>query len=202
MRACKETDYVRILEALKYVKVAYLEDRGGGVFGTVSDSWDTKLSLGEQQRIAVARLLLKGQPATYDFAFLDECTSAVALDGEEEIYKEIARRGTCCVTASQKPWLLQFHSKIMQITENAHWDVSIVPHDTYSENEPAAARLPDVVYEDARQTDDRVEEKPISVTSEDNGNDIDIPVVNPAGTDRPKTGTHSGVKNKRHNKHK
>lgn len=151
LRARKSSDRERILDALKRVKVAYLDERGGGIFETISDSWDTKLSLGEQQRIAVARLLLRDQVADYRFAFLDECTSAVALDGEEEIYKEISSRGLCCVTASQKPWLLQFHTKIIQISEKAHWEVSMVPEESLAEID--AVRLPDVVYQDARQVE-------------------------------------------------
>lgn len=149
-RAGQDKDYNRVMDALRLVKVAYLDERDGGIFANVSDSWDTKLSLGEQQRIAIARLLLNGQSAPFRFVFLDECTSAVALDGEEEIYRQIAKYGICCVTASQKPWLLQFHSSILQIAEKANWEISVVPED--SSVDPTPLRLPDVVYNDARQT--------------------------------------------------
>jgi ABC-type uncharacterized transport system fused permease/ATPase subunit len=150
-RAVRDTDYDSILDILKLVKIAYLDQRSGGIFGCRSDSWDTKLSLGEQQRLAIARLLFEAKHRSFKFAFLDECTSAVALDGEEEMYREIASRGLCCVTASQKPWLLQFHSKMVQLSEGGRWDSFMVPADIAASD--PLDRLPDVVYHDARQSD-------------------------------------------------
>ena len=147
-RALKEVDYEAILSILRTVKIAYLDERGGGIFGTYSDSWDTKLSLGEQQRLGIARLLFHARTHDYKFAFLDECTSAVALDGEEEMYREIQGKMLCCVTASQKPWLLQFHSRIVQLSEGGRWEVFEVNPEDVS---PEPVRLPDVVYRDARQ---------------------------------------------------
>lgn len=146
--ANKESDGESVMEVLRKVKVAYLQDRGDGVFGARSDSWDAKLSLGEQQRLAVARLLFHSRSPSFRFAFLDECTSAVALDGEEEIYRQISARGLCCVTATQKPWLLQFHSKIIQLSEGGKWDLSNGKCEGNSEEKQ---RLPDIVYVDARQ---------------------------------------------------
>ena len=151
LNANRDADYEKILAIMKVVKIAYLDDRAGGIFGSYMDSWDTKLSLGEQQRLAVARLLFHAdRTRRYKFAFLDECTSAVALDGEEEMYREIRSRGLCCVTASQKPWLLQFHSKIVQLAEGARWESCMVPVDDDGTVEETV-RLPDVVYVDARQ---------------------------------------------------
>ena len=152
--ADKDRDTQGIVEALTLTKIAYLNDRDGGVFGTVSDSWDTRLSLGEQQRLAVARLLFHKKRHNYRFAFLDECTSAVALDGEEEMYKEISSSGLCCVTASQKPWLLQFHDRIIQLSDDSTFEISEVP--TENENVGDQSRLPEVVYMDARQARNHV----------------------------------------------
>ena len=190
--ATKEADYVEIMAVLKKVKVAYLDERGGGVFSTISDSWDSKLSLGEQQRIAIARLLFREKRSAYKFAFLDECTSAVALDGEEEMYREIAGRGLCCVTASQKPWLLQFHSKIVQLTEGSSWDLALAPTEAGASATPA--RLPDIVYNDARQ-----QVAGGIITEEPNGiveaNEDTSPADNTK--DQLKVGNSSNKKNKR-----
>jgi ABC-type uncharacterized transport system fused permease/ATPase subunit len=167
--ADKDKDYVRIMDALRLVRVAYLDERDGGIFGSISDSWDTKLSLGEQQRIAVARLLVAGGPRSFNFAFLDECTSAVALDGEEEMYRAISSKGLCCITASQKPWLLQFHNRIVQLSEDSTYDVSDVPatEDVQQSEQP---RLPEVVYQDARQKSMHVTfDEPPEIPNEING---------------------------------
>jgi putative ATP-binding cassette transporter len=50
--------------------------------------WSQRLSSGEQQRLAIARALLK-RP---DWLFLDESTSAVEEKLEAELYAMLARR--------------------------------------------------------------------------------------------------------------
>ena len=195
--ANKESDYVQIMEAMRIVKVAYLDERGGGIFFNLSDSWDTKLSLGEQQRLAIARLLFQQRGAKYKYAFLDECTSAVALDGEEEMYRDIASRGLCCVTASQKPWLLQFHSKIIQLSEGSAWELSAAPLDeTVS---MAQARLPDVVYRDARQQATiipEVEERTSLSSTPPDSAEGNMDIVSHSSTNRPNKAIKGGRRSK------
>jgi vitamin B12/bleomycin/antimicrobial peptide transport system ATP-binding/permease protein len=50
------------------------------------DAWSQKLSGGEQQRLAIARVLLK-KPA---WLFADEATSALDADSEAKLYKRLA----------------------------------------------------------------------------------------------------------------
>lgn len=177
--ARRDRDRNEVMDALMRVKVAYLDDRGEGVFGSFSDCWDTKLSLGEQQRIAVARLLFHSRLSSVRFAFLDECTSAVALDGEEDIYREITARGLCCVTASQKPWLLHFHSKVLQLMDRGKWDLS---EQAVEVKKTQIYRLPDVVYEDARQ--DAIQKETASVQVSD---DSFSKTIDPDGNLRSQT---------------
>ena len=56
-------------------------------------SFENQFSLGEQQRLNVARVLWH-RPL---FVCLDECTSAVALDGEEEMYDHIKKHINCLI---------------------------------------------------------------------------------------------------------
>ena len=63
----------RLRQLLAEVDLEYLVDREGGA-GAVVD-WGAQLSLGEQQRLGMARLFYH----TPKFAILDECTSGVTV---------------------------------------------------------------------------------------------------------------------------
>ena len=86
-----------------------------------SCNWSTELSPGEQQRLAVARLLAR-QPG---LAFLDEATSALDLGLEAMAYNALlrkrddasaggaARGGITLVSVGHRPSLLQFHTHVL-----------------------------------------------------------------------------------------
>merc|ERR1711998_763708 len=79
---------------------------------------DTELSLGEQQRLGMARLFYHC-PA---FAVLDECTSAVSADVELSMYAHASKLGITMITLSQRLALKQYHRKELQLgLPNAAW---------------------------------------------------------------------------------
>jgi ATP-binding cassette subfamily D (ALD) long-chain fatty acid import protein len=63
------------------------------------------LSLGEQQKLAAARLFYH-KPK---FAILDECTSGVTLTDEKLLYDKCKELGICCITISHRPALYKYH---------------------------------------------------------------------------------------------
>ncbi|MGH6716481.1 MAG: ABC transporter ATP-binding protein/permease, partial [Bradyrhizobium sp.] len=71
--------------------------------------WSQHLSSGEQQRIAIARALLK-RP---DWLFLDESTSAVDEKMEAELYAALARRlpDTTIVSIGHRSAVVQLHDR-------------------------------------------------------------------------------------------
>ena len=71
-------DNETLKKVLEQVALSSLEDKLEQV-----DDWSRILSLGEQQRLAFARVLLK-KP---DWVFLDEATSALDEDREQEMYE-------------------------------------------------------------------------------------------------------------------
>ena len=74
--SAKDTiDASRLRELLCEVDLEYLVDREEGLGGEVN--WGELLSLGEQQRLGMARLFYH-KPK---FAILDECTSGVTVCG-------------------------------------------------------------------------------------------------------------------------
>ena len=76
-----------------------------------SDAWGQKLSGGEQQRLAIARVLLK-KPA---WVFADEATSALDIEAEETLYKRllehVRKAQGAIVSIAHRPSVAAFHSK-------------------------------------------------------------------------------------------
>lgn len=91
----------RLAELLALVDLQYLLDRAG----TASVNWEKELSLGETQRLAMARLFFHNPT----YAILDECTSAVSNDMEQRLYQMCEANGITVLTISHRtlarvPW--------------------------------------------------------------------------------------------------
>jgi putative ATP-binding cassette transporter len=76
-----------------------------------ADLWGQKLSGGEQQRLALARVFLK-QP---QWVFADEATSALDHESEATLYQRLvdllAARGGGLVSIAHRPGVARFHTK-------------------------------------------------------------------------------------------
>lgn len=96
-------------EALDKVDLSQLPARMGGL--DVVRSWSTVLSLGEQQRVAFARLLI-GKPP---LAILDESSSALDLEAERRLYTELRQEGIAFVSVGHRPSLLQYHDILLKL---------------------------------------------------------------------------------------
>ena len=100
-----------LLRALRTVQLARLADRGIDGLNDIRD-WGDELSLGEQQRLAFARVLVN-QPR---LAILDEATSALDLSNEAVMYSAIAKiPGITYVSVAHRPSLLRFHSSRLRL---------------------------------------------------------------------------------------
>lgn len=98
-----------LMQVLDVVDLHELPLRMGG-FDAVAD-WSDTLSLGEQQRLQFARLLLS-QPS---LAIIDEGSSALGLDAERRMYEMIQGMGITVVSVGHRPSLLTFHDKILRL---------------------------------------------------------------------------------------
>lgn len=105
-----------MVELLKNVDLEYLLDR----YPPEKEiNWGDELSLGEQQRLGMARLFYH-KPK---FAILDECTSAVTTDMEERFCAKVRAMGTSCITISHRPALVAFHDLVLSLDGEGGWRV-------------------------------------------------------------------------------
>ncbi|KAJ0039996.1 hypothetical protein Pint_26589 [Pistacia integerrima] len=105
-----------MVELLKNVDLEYLLDR----YPPEKEvNWGDELSLGEQQRLGMARLFYH-KPK---FAILDECTSAVTTDMEERFCAKVRAMGTSCITISHRPALVAFHDVVLSLDGEGEWRV-------------------------------------------------------------------------------
>lgn len=105
----------RLRDVLERVGMGDLPERSGGLDGEMD--WADVLSLGEQQRIAFARLLL-ARPA---YAVLDEATSALDIPNEERIYRLVADTGATLVSVGHRPTLRRYHRRLLELTGDGGW---------------------------------------------------------------------------------
>ncbi|KAI3802276.1 hypothetical protein L1987_30406 [Smallanthus sonchifolius] len=103
---------------LENVKLSYLFEREGS--WDASQNWEDILSLGEQQRLGMARLFFH-KPR---FGILDECTNATSVDVEEHLYRLARDLGITVITSSQRPALIQFHSMELRLIDGeGKWEL-------------------------------------------------------------------------------
>lgn len=112
-----------LYEALQRVNLKDLPERVDG-FDTELD-WATVLSLGEQQRLAFARLLL----SKARYAVLDEATSALDLANEQHLYEHLKNTDTTFISVGHRPSLLQYHKYVLELKGDTNWQ--LLPTEKY-----------------------------------------------------------------------
>ena len=83
----------------------------------IKQDWPRVLSLGEQQRLAFARLLLNG-PA---FVVLDEATSALDVATEKRLYELLVQREMAFVSVGHRPTLKEYHETVLELDGSGAW---------------------------------------------------------------------------------
>jgi putative ATP-binding cassette transporter len=79
--------------------------------------WPKVLSVGEQQRIAFARVLL----AKAKFVLLDESTSALDIPTERAVYQLLRDAGAGYVSVGHRSSLLPFHDSVLELDREGGW---------------------------------------------------------------------------------
>ena len=110
-----EVDEEKLRRVLASVNLADLPERLGGFDADLD--WAEILSLGEQQRLAFARLLLT-EPR---YAILDEATSALDLDNEQHLYEQLQATKTTFVSVGHRVSLVKYHQQVLELLGDGSW---------------------------------------------------------------------------------
>ena len=111
-----------ITAVLEQVNLHDIFARVSGDLGKVVD-WTNVLSLGEQQRVAFARLILK-KPA---IAFLDESTSALDEENERFLYEKLRASGIAFVSVGHRSTLKEFHDRLLLLKNDGTSEIVALP---------------------------------------------------------------------------
>jgi vitamin B12/bleomycin/antimicrobial peptide transport system ATP-binding/permease protein len=105
----------RILGVLDRVKFGPVLERVGGL--DAERDWPNTLSVGEQQVLAFARLLL----ARPRFVILDGATGALDAARERLLYTELARNDITYISIGDSPSLRDYHDVRLELLEDGEW---------------------------------------------------------------------------------
>ncbi|WP_431258130.1 ABC transporter ATP-binding protein/permease [Roseateles chitinivorans] len=94
-----------------------LAERVGGL--DASQDWEKLLSMGEQQRLAFARVLVR----TPKMVILDEATSALDSCNERRLYERLCRDGVTLVSIAHRHAVLQHHTHVLRLTGGGAWQL-------------------------------------------------------------------------------
>ena len=97
-------------QVLQRVNLPDLAERFDG-FDAERD-WADVFSLGEQQRVAFARILI-AQPK---YVILDEATSALDVKNEENLYRHLLDLGTTFISIGHRPTLVKYHHLTLELS--------------------------------------------------------------------------------------
>lgn len=100
-----------LMQVLEVVRLGDILSRFNGLDSIYE--WSSVLSLGEQQRLAFARLLLS-KPR---LILLDESTSALDEANEAHLYSQIEAAGITYVSIGHRSTLYKYHNKVLRISK-------------------------------------------------------------------------------------
>jgi ATP-binding cassette subfamily D (ALD) protein 3 len=111
-------------EMMELVGLKYLVERGD-TFDKVND-WYEVLSGGEKQRISIIRMFYHNPK----FAVLDEATSEISVDIENNIYMMAKKKGISLITVvTQKKSFYNYHDFVLTLDGHGEWSFEKIKED-------------------------------------------------------------------------
>ena len=114
-RLDREVAEDELRSAFEMMRLQELPQRVGGF--DVELDWADVLSIGEQQRLAFARLLIN-KPA---FAVLDEATSALDAENEANLYRRLQHMGIRYISVGHRSSILDYHDRVLELQGQDRW---------------------------------------------------------------------------------
>ncbi|XP_022777061.1 ABC transporter D family member 2, chloroplastic isoform X3 [Durio zibethinus] len=118
-----------LMQVLEDVRLGYILSRFRGLDSVYE--WSSVLSLGEQQRLAFARMLLS-KPK---LALLDESTSALDEVNEAHLYEKTNAAGITYISIGHRRTLYAYHCRVLKISsadadsKQRNWNIESIDHD-------------------------------------------------------------------------
>ncbi len=105
----------KLISVLCEVTFGPILDRVGGL--DVERDWANMLTVGEQQLLGVARLMI----ANPRFAFLDRATSALSVSRVKHIYQLLSVTSITYITVGEQDMLRGYHDNVLELQEEGRW---------------------------------------------------------------------------------
>ncbi|MGA6927194.1 MAG: hypothetical protein WBY88_16015, partial [Desulfosarcina sp.] len=111
---------LRILEGLRSLEIDSIPKRFGGMNTRLT--WESELTLSEQQRLVIARVLLSGPR----FAFLEKPSTTLTPEQVEWILGLLNRHDISCVTFEESSNHLYPYDMVLELEKDGFWTTSFV----------------------------------------------------------------------------
>ncbi|KAF1011613.1 MAG: Vitamin B12 transport ATP-binding protein BacA [Acinetobacter bereziniae] len=133
----------QMIDILHRVNLSVLLDRYKSL--DVVQNWRHELSLGQQQCLSMARLLVNHPK----YAFLDEASSALDELIEAKVYQQLIDAGITLISISHRKSLIQFHQEKLELLPQGAWQIKRLMQQSLpiSENFPISHNKSQVVNE-------------------------------------------------------
>jgi putative ATP-binding cassette transporter len=105
----------RLLSLLRTLDLAPVIARAGGL--DVEQDWDDVLSLGEQQLLAFASLLISGPR----FVFLDRISTALSPEQVDKILQTLAKHAISYVTIGEAGGRSEYYDAVLELKGDGRW---------------------------------------------------------------------------------
>lgn len=120
---CSDDQLLKLLDLVDLKGLVEREADGLDAHG----DWDSTLSGGEKQRLAMTRLFYHAP----QYALLDECTSAVSLEAEGALYETAKQRGITLLTITHRvSSLAKYHHLLLEFDGEGKWNLGPLDPDS------------------------------------------------------------------------